>query len=164
MKYNLTYFYLLISIISLSQEQILSGYVKDGNTGEALIGASIFIESESKGTSTNVYGFYSIKLNSGNCDVKFSYIGYKDMVKTIQLENHKRVNVELFESEDLLEEMIVNAEQSDENTTSTQMGKVDLSMDKIKTHEDHFKIEFTFNGQKKKLVLPFEDATKVDFN
>jgi hypothetical protein len=39
-----------------------------------------------------------------------------------------------------------------------------LSMDKIKTHEDHFKIEFTFNGQKKKLVLPFEDATKVDLN
>jgi hypothetical protein len=39
-----------------------------------------------------------------------------------------------------------------------------LSMDKIKTHEDHFKIEFTFNGQKKKLVLPFKDATKVDLN
>ena len=39
-----------------------------------------------------------------------------------------------------------------------------LSIDKIKTHEDHFKIEFTFNGQKKKLVLPFEDATKVDLN
>ena len=93
----------------------------------------MFIESESKGTSTNVYGFYSIKLSSGNHDVKFSYIGYNDFVKTIQLENHKRVNVELIESEDLLEEMIVNAEQLDENTTSTQMGKVELSMDKIKT-------------------------------
>ena len=45
----------------------------------------------------------------------------------------KRVNVELIESEDLLEEVIVNAQQLDENTTSTQMGKVELSMDKIKT-------------------------------
>ena len=70
---------------------------------------------------------------TGNCDVKFSYIGYKDIIKTIQLDNHKRVNIELIESEDLLEEMIVSAEQSDENTTSTQMGKVELSMDKIKT-------------------------------
>ncbi len=125
--------YLLISSISFSQEHILSGYIKDGNTGEALIGASVFIESESKGTSTNVYGFYSINLKSGNCDVKFSYIGYKDIIKTIKLENHKRLNVELIESEDLLEEMIVNSKQSDENTTSTQMGKVELSMDKIKT-------------------------------
>ena len=62
----------------------------------------MFIESESKGTSTNVYGFYSIKLSSGNHDVKFSYIGFKDFVKTIQLDDHKRVNVELIESEDLL--------------------------------------------------------------
>ena len=93
----------------------------------------MFIESESKGTSTNVYGFYSIKLSSGNHDVKFSYIGFNDFVKTIQLDDHKRVNVELIESEDLLEEMIVNAQQLDENTTSTQMGKVELSMDKIKT-------------------------------
>ena len=134
MKIKFTILYLLLNLLTFSQENILSGYIKDGKTGEVLIGASVFIESENKGTSTNVYGFYSIKLSSGNCDVKFSYIGYKDIVKTIQLENHKRVNVELIESQDLLQEMIVNAEQSDENTTSTQMGKVDLSMDKNKNH------------------------------
>lgn len=39
-----------------------------------------------------------------------------------------------------------------------------LSIDNIKAHEDHFKIRFTLNGQKKNLVLPFEDATKVDLN
>ena len=74
MKNKFTILYLLSSLITFSQEYILSGYIKDGNTGEALIGASVFIESENKGTSTNVYGFYSIKLNSGNHDVKFSLI------------------------------------------------------------------------------------------
>jgi hypothetical protein len=44
----------------VSQNHTLSGYVKDSKTGEALIGVSIFIEKESKGVSTNVYGYYSI--------------------------------------------------------------------------------------------------------
>ena len=60
MKYKLSILYLSISVLFFSQENILSGYIKDGKTGEALIGASVFIESESKGTSTNVYGFYSV--------------------------------------------------------------------------------------------------------
>ena len=90
MKYKFSILYLLIFLISISQEHTISGYIKDRNTGEVLIGASVFIESESKGTSTNVYGFYSIKLSSGNHDVKFSYIGFNDFVKTIQLDDHKK--------------------------------------------------------------------------
>ena len=45
-----------------------------------------------------------INFGQGNHDVKFSYIGFNDFIKTIQLDDHKRVNVELIESEDLLEE------------------------------------------------------------
>ena len=134
MKIKFTNLYLLLNLLTFSQENILSGYIKDGKTGEALIGASVFLQNPKiKELQPMSTGFILSRLSSGNCDVKFSYIGYKEIVKTIQLENHKRVNVELIESEDLLEEMIVNAEQSDENTNSTQMGKVELSMDKIKT-------------------------------
>jgi hypothetical protein len=115
------------------QQHTLSGYIKDVNSGEALIGASVFIEDEGKGASTNVYGFYSITLSSGSHNVKYSYVGYDDVVKTIEFRDHVRVNIELRESQDLLEEVVIEARQTDENTTGTQMGKVDLSMDKIKT-------------------------------
>ena len=59
-----------------SQQHTLSGYVKDALTGEALIGVSIYVEKESKGATTNVYGFYSISLKSGEYEVKYSYVGY----------------------------------------------------------------------------------------
>ncbi|MBM77033.1 MAG: TonB-dependent receptor [Crocinitomicaceae bacterium] len=133
MKKFLFVYFTLVSSFSFGQQHTLSGYVKDVNSGEALIGASIFIEGEGKGTSTNVYGFYSITLESGNHKVKYSYVGYKDIIRTIDFQDHVRVNIELKEAQDVLDEVVVEARQTDENTTSTQMGKVDLSMDKIKT-------------------------------
>lgn len=133
MKKLLLLFATFSAYFALGQQHTLSGYIKDVNTGEALIGASVFIEGEGKGASTNVYGFYSITLNSGDHIVKYSYVGYVDVVRTIEFRDHVRVNIELSESQDLLEEVVIEARQTDENTTGTQMGKVDLSMDKIKT-------------------------------
>ena len=116
-----------------SQQHTLSGYVKDALTGEALIGVSIYVEKESKGATTNVYGFYSISLKSGEYEVKYSYVGYADILKTIQFKDHVRLNIDLNKSQDLLDEVVIDAKQSDENTTGTQMGQIELSIDKIKT-------------------------------
>ena len=132
MKSYLFIIYLLLSLTFFSQQYTLSGYVKDAKTGEFLIGATIFVEGESKGTSSNVYGFYSITLKAGESNVKYSYIGYNGNNKKINLTRDTRLNIDLQEAGDLLEEVIIDA-LSDENTTGTQMGKIDLSMDKIKT-------------------------------
>ena len=133
MKKLLLVYFTIISNFFYGQLHTLSGYVKDINTGEALIGASVFIEGEGKGASTNVYGFYSITLSAGNHNVKYSYVGYEDILRTIDFRDHVRVNIELKEAEDLLDEVVVEARQTDENTTGTQMGKVDLSMDKMRS-------------------------------
>ena len=57
---------LFFSFNFFAQQHTLSGYVKDANSGEALIGVSVFIEELGKGTTTNVYGFYSLTLQKGN--------------------------------------------------------------------------------------------------
>ena len=78
---NLLCYILFFPLFVVSQNHTLSGYVKDSKTGEALIGVSIFIEKESKGVSTNVYGYYSISLNAGQYDVKYSYVGYSSALE-----------------------------------------------------------------------------------
>ena len=130
---NLLCYIFFFPLFVVSQNHTLSGYVKDAKTGEALIGVSIFVEKESKGVSTNVYGYYSISLNAGQYDVKYSYVGYSSVVKNVEFSEPVRLNIELSESQDILDEVVVEAKQSDENTKGTQMGKIDLSMDKIKT-------------------------------
>ncbi|MCK5338607.1 MAG: carboxypeptidase-like regulatory domain-containing protein, partial [Bacteroidales bacterium] len=43
-------------------KKTISGFVKDAETGEDLIGATIYIEELKSGTVTNTYGYYSIRL------------------------------------------------------------------------------------------------------
>ena len=133
MKFRITICLIFTLALFNAQNHTLSGYIKDAESGEALIGASVYIEGENKGASTNVYGFYSITLKEGLHKVKYSYVGYENIIKEVDFNDHIRLNIELSESKDLLEEVVVEARQTDENTTGTQMGQVELSMDKIKT-------------------------------
>ncbi|MFN3918071.1 MAG: TonB-dependent receptor [Flavobacteriales bacterium] len=110
----------------------LSGYVKDAETGEVLIGSSILIKDLSKGVTTNAYGFYSITLPEGTYQVRYSYIGYQEVNKTISLSKDVRMNIELSSSSKVMEEVVITGERNDKNTTGTQMGTFELEMDQIK--------------------------------
>ena len=52
----------------------ISGHVTDVETGEALIGANIFIRGHSLGAIANPYGFYSLTIEEGDYQIGYSYI------------------------------------------------------------------------------------------
>lgn len=111
----------------------LSGYVKDAGTGEDMIGANVYLQSDpTTGTSTNGYGFFSMTLPEGDYKVVFSYIGYDNRVEDVALHNDVRLNVQLAQGK-LLDEVVVKAERGDVNVQSTDMGKVELNIEQIKT-------------------------------
>ena len=49
-----------------AQNFTVSGYVRDKQSGEELIGANIYLNELKQGTSTNPYGFYSLTIPEGN--------------------------------------------------------------------------------------------------
>ena len=53
----------------------LSGVVTDAATGEALIGAAVYVPALGRGATTNAYGFYSLPLPAGETRVVASYVG-----------------------------------------------------------------------------------------
>ncbi len=125
---------LSISIDNKAQEKhTISGYIKDAGTGEVLIGSSIYIKELEKGVVTNVYGFYSLTVGSGNYNVVARYVGYGDLEQRVSLDADVRLNIELILSSDIMEEVITEAEAVDNNTTGTQMGEINLNMDRVKT-------------------------------
>lgn len=112
----------------------VSGYVKDAGTGETIIGANVYLESDaSRGTTTNTYGFYSITLPTGQYRLVYSYLGYTSHVETLSLVANQTVNVELSQGLQM-DEIVVAAteEEEDENVQSTSMGKVSLPIEQIK--------------------------------
>lgn len=109
----------------------VSGYVRDKNTGENLLGVNIFDRMSNSGTMTNEYGFYSITLPGGRTKLHFSYVGYSFLEKELDLSVNMKINVEL-ETNKELDEVIVYGKRSDTGVNSTQMGAIDLPVDLLK--------------------------------
>ncbi|HRE98207.1 MAG TPA: TonB-dependent receptor, partial [Flavobacteriales bacterium] len=127
-------FFQLLSIPSFSQEKFtVSGYVKDGATGEYMMAANVYVIETQKGTTTNGYGFYSITLPKGKYKLKFSFIGYQDLTKDVELNGNTTLNVQLNPDSYQIDEIEVVADGAKENTNSTDMGRVGLDVEKIKT-------------------------------
>ena len=117
---------------SVAQEKFtLNGYVKDGNNGEALIGATVVIKEIAGGAATNVYGFYSVTLEPGTYIVEYSYIGYTSQSQTIFFDSNQRLDIELSASGTELEEVVIRGEAEDENVSSVEMSTNKLDVKTI---------------------------------
>src|SRR5688572_23169494 len=89
----------------------VSGYIRDAETGEELIGATIRIkELETTGAVTNAYGFYSITLPKGNYTVLAQYMGYKIQIREITLTENIKYDFVVEPTISELEEVVVTAE------------------------------------------------------
>ena len=126
---------LLMTSLSINgqEKHTISGYIKDLGTGEVLIGSSIYIEELEKGVVTNIYGYYSLTVESGVYNIIARYVGYDDVSQTVGLDADVKLNIEMTVSSDIMDEVVVEAEAVDNNTTGTQMGEVNLNMDRVKT-------------------------------
>ncbi len=115
--------YLLGFSAQAQTKYTISGFVKDAETGEELIGATIIIkELSATGTSANTYGFYSITIPEGNHTVIAQFIGFEPKSIAIDLKQNTKLNFVLSEKTSELGEVVVTAEKKDENITKTQMG------------------------------------------
>ena len=110
-----------------------SGFVKDKESGEALIGCTIYIKELQKSTQTNAYGFYSLTLDSGLYNLNVIYIGYIDYKQEIQLTKSQTLNIELEIKSIETKEIEISADRPDKNVNSTDMGHINLDVEKIKT-------------------------------
>jgi len=104
-----------------AQKRTVKGYVRDAGNGETLIGAAVYVQGTSTGTTTNEYGFYSLSLEQGEYTIACTYLGYQDFTKVVSLSENQTLDIELAEEGTLLEEVVVVAEEEDQNVTELQM-------------------------------------------
>ena len=122
--------FFLIPLQTLSQESFtLNGYVNDAETGEALIGATVYVNELNSGTITNSYGFYSLTLSQGDYKIDFRYLGYESSEEIISLNSNQKLDIELSGLDVQLEDVIVSDIAEDYNVSSIEMStnKLDIS-------------------------------------
>jgi len=85
----------------------LSGYLRDAETGERLIGATI-MDARRQGVVSNEFGFYSMLLESGEHLLRVSYIGYDVLEQKIQIWANQTRNFDL-KTHNVLSEVTITA-------------------------------------------------------
>jgi hypothetical protein len=124
---------LLINLDLSAQKRVtISGYIRDAETGEELIGAGVAIKETGSGTITNQYGFYSLSLTPGFYTLFYSYIGYDPVSKPVNFIESRDLNIELSPSAMELEEVTVTAEAANSNITSLETGAARLQISTIR--------------------------------
>ena len=121
---------LMLSFKLIATPYTLSGVITDASTGEFLIGANVFVSS-TVNASTDVYGFYSITLEEGEQNIEFSFVGYQPVLKSFNLNEDLKLDIQLTDFLNL-QEAVIESSQG-ENTDGVEMGTINLEIDKIKT-------------------------------
>ena len=101
----------------------VSGKITDKRSGEALLGATVFVRELKTGAVTDLYGNYSITLVPGSYSLVYSYVGYKTIVKPVVLESKKNliINLELEQILRDLKEVEITSEKNDKNVVKPEM-------------------------------------------
>ncbi len=129
----LLFLFLFYSTTIFSQERFtLSGTITELSSNETLIGVTVAVPSLSTGVITNEYGFYSITLPKGSYEILISSLGYQDIVKQVDLTVNQKLNFQLAEDAQQLEEVVVTEDVEKLNIRKPQMSVNTLSAETIK--------------------------------
>lgn len=115
MKLYKIIFLALFTVFSAYSQNILTGTIKD-TQGNGIVGSSIFIKKDNKGTTTDLDGKYELKnLKKGTYLITFQSLGYKTQTKEVNITtNTTTLNIVLEEDKSVLDEIVVSAGRTSE--------------------------------------------------
>ena len=129
MKNAFIFFVLVISSFVFGKNGIISGFVTDSSSGEALIGANVVLTESEKGMATDMNGYYIIQgVAVGTHTILVSYVGFETYRSSITINNDesKRINISLVEKLVEMTEVDVTAERI-QRRNNIQPSKINLS-------------------------------------
>jgi hypothetical protein len=85
----------------------LSGYLRNFETGDLIIGGIVYVADNQKGTTSDAKGFYKITLPLGQQVVAFRCVGMEPVRRNINLYSDGRLDVDMEVKMNLLEDAVI---------------------------------------------------------
>ena len=130
MKVMRLYIALLFTLIQLNaQSGIISGFISDSSSAEALIGANVILQETGQGMATDINGYYIIQdITPGDYVLMVSYVGFKLKKEKLKISDGQSIKLDISLSEDVVEltQIEVTAEQI-QRKSNIQPSKINLS-------------------------------------
>ena len=112
-----------------AQSSIVSGFISDSSSGEALIGANVILQETGQGMATDINGYYIIQdIVPGNYILMVSYVGFSLSKKTLNISEGESIKLNISLAEEVVElsQIEVSAEQL-QRKVNIQPSKINLS-------------------------------------
>lgn len=105
--------FLFVSIISFAQTSDISISVRDAETNEPLLGATVYFEELEKGAVTDFDGIARFtEIPNGNLIIKISYIGFETIETTIDVGTKTAFDFKLESGGNELDEVVIQSSRS----------------------------------------------------
>ena len=113
----------------IPQQYTVTLHLKDGATGEPLIGASVVWNQKNKtrGVISDIDGIAQFKISQGKRLITVSYIGYQTHQQEIQAKENTSYTIKLKPDSKILEEVVVTASESKGLTSSSKIDRQAMS-------------------------------------
>jgi len=131
MRQLLFLFFALPTILFAQSHVTVHGIISDTNSGERLVGASIYSPNAKTGISANAYGFFSIKLPKGTNTIQASYVGYQTSSIRINLHKDTTLNFTLKTSLNLEEVTVKGSTNRNSHPYFSTLNMMKLDMAKM---------------------------------
>ncbi|NEQ49153.1 MAG: TonB-dependent receptor, partial [Leptolyngbya sp. SIO3F4] len=129
-----------VSLIAISSQMAhaqkakytISGQIRDAENGEDIPLANVLVTNlPGVGTTSNVYGFYSITLEEGEYTLSFQLIGYESVQKQVVLTQDQRLDIEIGKGTQELQEVVISSEKEDQNITRNEGSVTQINMKEV---------------------------------
>ncbi|MDE6772045.1 MAG: secretin and TonB N-terminal domain-containing protein, partial [Muribaculaceae bacterium] len=128
----------ILSRILKENKITISGYIRESETGEALIGAIVRDKKNGRSAVTNAAGFYSMRIEPGQADISVSFPTFETVVVNKDIMKSEKLDFFMKEStsEDgqTLKEVTIIADRNKSLAMeSTDIGRLNLSRNDIQS-------------------------------
>lgn len=135
MKKTILLIIIIITNFSIFAQIQIRGFLKDSESGEKLIGASVIEKGTNNGTFSDNNGYFSIKTNK-TATLTFSYVGYisknifasdgEDIILNVQLTAGKQLEEVIIKPSEINKHNISSISSVEIKNLPTLMGKPDV--------------------------------------
>ncbi|NTE03037.1 carboxypeptidase-like regulatory domain-containing protein [Agrobacterium tumefaciens] len=152
--FKLTLLALLLGFCAQAQQQLtLSGKITDSK-GNPVPFVTIYVNTTTKGTSSNIEGNYSLNLPAGKIDLLFTAIGFETRLVNTNLFDNKTLNITLISKIFTLKDVVIGrnteAEDTADDIIKKAIKKREIYLDEVKA----FTCDVYTKGMQKLLSSP----------
>ncbi len=113
------------------QGTVINGQIRNMETGEALVGATIFVQELSRGFITDANGYFTMSIPPGSYTFRFNCLGMEELQYKMEVRSSGGLDIEMSSKLYPIDEITVKSSEF-HNVRGMQMGFTQISVKNIK--------------------------------